>query len=484
MVKPQCLSTASNDDSSIAEFPAMAYVDLETTGMRPMRDGITEIGIVLSDNGRITEEWSTLLDPGVHIPYKIQELTGISNNMVKGAPGFEDVAEEVAELLEGRLFVAHNARFDLGFLKNAFKRLGIDFSPHVLCTVKLSRRLFPGQGRHNLDTLKRVHGIVADQRHRALADAKSLHFVMQAFRSKVDPDDLQSAMHEQLRRPSMPPHLDSAMLHGIANTPGVYLFYGENDVLLYVGKSVTLRNRILSHFSSDMASDREMRMSQQVRRIETIDTAGELGALLLEAELVKTRQPTLNRQLRRYRSLCSIYWDIRGDKAPSIVEIDQLDARNTPSLYGLFKTRRAAGKALKHAADEYRLCHKHLGLEKGKGACFGYQLHRCNGICVGEEDEMQHRIRMLEGLLPLKIRSWPYKGRIGLREFNRENGHEEIHLLDHWCYLGKVGCPEEAAFLDSTCSSRLDIDIYKILKRHLNKSGNSEILDLSAADDQ
>ena len=461
-------------------LPPIAFVDLETTGMRPTRDGITEIGIVLAEQGRITEEWSTLLNPEAHIPWKIQELTGITNNMVRDAPRFEDIAEEVAELLQERLFVAHNARFDFGFLKNAFRRLGIDFSPRVLCTVKLSRCLFPHQPRHSLDALKRVHGIHADQRHRALADAKSLHFVMQAFHQKVGEEALLSAMQAQFRRQSLPPHLDERMLDGIGNTPGVYLFYGENDVLLYVGKSVTLRTRILSHFSSDTVSDREMRMSQQVRRIETIETAGELGALLLEAELVKQRQPTLNRQLRRYRSLCSIHWDIRGGGQPEIVAIDRLDAANTPHLYGLYKTRRAAQKALRQAADEYSLCHKHIGLEKGDGACFGYQLHRCNGICVGEEPEMQHRIRMLEALLPLKIKAWPFNGRIGIREHHPSSGRVEIHVLDHWCYLGKVRHEEELDLLEDAVSGRLDIDIYKILRRYLDKSPGLEILDLAS----
>jgi DNA polymerase III subunit epsilon len=470
------MASQAETTASAAALPAIAYVDLETTGTRPTRDGITEIGIVLEDEGDITAEWSTLLDPGVHIPWKIQELTGISNAMVRGAPLFGDVADEVAELLEGRLFVAHNARFDLGFLKNAFRRLGVDFTPRVLCTVKLSRCLFPHQSRHNLDTLKRVHGIHADQRHRALADAKSLHFVMQAFRQKVDAEALQAAMQAQFRRQALPPHLDAAMLEGIGNTPGVYLFYGENDVLLYVGKSVTLRSRILSHFSADSASDREMRMSQQVRRIETIDTAGELGALLLEAELVKRLQPTLNRQLRRCRSLCSIQWDIRGEGQPQVVALDHLDAENVPGLYGLFKTRRAALKALKQAAEDYRLCQKHLGLEKGPGACFGYQLHRCNGICVGEEPEMQHRIRMLEALLPLKIKAWPYEGRIGIRERHAGTGKTEIHVLDHWCYFGKAGSENELEDLFTTTSGPLDIDIYKILKRFLSGDGKLDII--------
>ena len=147
--------------------PIYAFVDIETTGSRANLDRITEVGIVTLENQEVSE-WSQLINPGVSIPANIQQLTGITPTMVSAKPSFAEIAEELYLELKDKIFVAHNARFDYSFLKAEFKRLGIDFSPKVICTVKLSRRLFPNQARHNLDTLIAVHGLQVENRHRAL----------------------------------------------------------------------------------------------------------------------------------------------------------------------------------------------------------------------------------------------------------------------------------------------------------------------------
>jgi DNA polymerase-3 subunit epsilon len=148
----------------------MVFLDLETTGATATRDRITEVGLVeISDQS--VERYSQLVNPEARIPEFIQGLTGITDEMVSDAPVFAEIAHDLAERLQGKLFVAHNARFDYGFLKNEFKRLGIDFRARVLCTVKLSRELYPQESRHNLDALIARHGLQASGRHRALADA-------------------------------------------------------------------------------------------------------------------------------------------------------------------------------------------------------------------------------------------------------------------------------------------------------------------------
>jgi DNA polymerase III subunit epsilon len=158
-------------------LPAFAFVDLETTGTRPEADRITEIGIVRVDDDaaglRVTER-SSLVDPEVPIPPAIQALTGITDAMVARAPSFSTIANDVRDLLAGCVFVAHNARFDYGFLKHAFARLERAFSARVLCTVRLSRRLFPEADGHGLDALIARHAIAVTERHRALGDARDL----------------------------------------------------------------------------------------------------------------------------------------------------------------------------------------------------------------------------------------------------------------------------------------------------------------------
>ncbi len=138
--------------------PAVAFVDLETTGTSSTGDRVTEVAIVRVVDGELVEEWSSLVDPERSIPPDIQILTGITNEMVKGAPTFADIRHEVRERLEGHLFVAHNARFDYGFLKNEFARLEMPFTAEVLCTVRLSRRLYPEAVGHSLDALIGRHG--------------------------------------------------------------------------------------------------------------------------------------------------------------------------------------------------------------------------------------------------------------------------------------------------------------------------------------
>src|SRR3954466_6575221 len=173
--------------------PAIAFVDLETTGTVATRDRITEIGIVRVEEGELVEEYSTLVNPECSIPEEIQALTGISNEMVRGAPTFSEIRREVFERLEDHLFVAHNARFDYGFLKQEFRRVEMPFSADVLCTVRLSRRLYPEAVGHGLDALIARHGLHdalvpgpgRTGRHSALGDARAIwRFVEMLYRER------------------------------------------------------------------------------------------------------------------------------------------------------------------------------------------------------------------------------------------------------------------------------------------------------------
>ena len=287
-------------------FPdPVAFVDLETTGMTAGGDRVTEVGIVRIDGGRATE-WTSLVNPQCSIPPAIQALTGITHSMVAGAPTFADIASEVATRIAGCVFVAHNARFDYGFLKHEFGRLGQAFTAKVLCTVKLSRRLFADAARHNLDSLIERHGLSSDDRHRALGDARILWAFIQALYRDRSADEIDAAVGRILRAPSLPPHLAAGALDAIPESPGIYRFYGLNPMPLYVGKSINLRERVASHFSSDYRSANDLRLSSELVRIEFEETAGELGALLRESQLVKTLFPAYNQRLRQCNDLIAL----------------------------------------------------------------------------------------------------------------------------------------------------------------------------------
>ena len=439
----------------------LAFVDLETTGATASQDRITEIGIILVDEHGV-EEWSSLVNPETRISGFIESLTGISNEMVSDAPRFCDLASRVYKMLEGRIFVAHNARFDYAFLKQSFLREGIDFSAKTLCTVKLSRRLYPGHPKHNLDTLIERHGLQVSGRHRALADAQLIHQFWNKVQATIPQEAIQSAVKALLGRPSTPTHIELSMIDGLPESPGVYLFYGENDLPLYVGKSVNIRQRVRSHFTADVTSAKEMSLSQQVRRIEHIRTGGEIGALLKEAALVKKLQPTHNRQLRRNNELCSIQLkEATEGLQVHVAYANDLDFATTSNLYGLFKSKREALKALTEIAEEHSLCKAIIGLEKVKAGspCFGRQLKKCRGACIGDEIRLAHDTRLLSGLGKLKLKTWPFDGPAYLKE------GEEMLLIENWAYLGSARSEEEIWQLLDGHAAQFDKDTYKILSR-------------------
>lgn len=450
----------------------LAFVDLETTGANPVRDRVTEVGIITVNEDGVTR-WSSLVDPGCRIPPQIQTLTGISDAMVSGAPRFAELADELTARLDDHVFVAHNARFDYGFLKNEFKRLGQAFRADVVCTVKLSRHLFPQHPRHNLDSLIARHGLQVQDRHRALGDAELIWQFWQQVCASEGEARVAEAVSKQFKRPSVPPHLDPDILDELPDSPGVYLFYGEQGELLYVGKSVNLRQRVLSHFSADTREYRELRLGQQAHRIDWQVTAGELGALLLESRLVKQRQPIHNRQLRRASELCT--WQLVEDDGgllrPALVSGGDIDLTQPHGVYGLFNGKREATKALHSIASAHQLCLVTLGLEKptarGK-PCFGYQLRQCRGACIGAEAPVSHSLRVLGALAGLKLQAWPYPGPIGIVEGDAASDGQEIHLVDAWCYLGTARDEAELAeLLAHPPRPVFDRDTYRLLSRHL-----------------
>ena len=462
---------------------AVVFLDLETTGATATRDRITEVGLIEVDNGRFVREWSSLVNPGMSIPPGIQALTGISNDMVALAPRFEEIARELYESIDGRVLIAHNARFDYGFLKNEFRRLGKTFTTPVLCTVKLSRKLFPQHPRHNLDSLMMRHGIQCDARHRALGDARVLWELAQQWRQEPGEEAVLAATEKLLKTTTVPAGLADNAFDHIPEGPGVYLFYGEKDVPLYVGKSINLRTRVMSHFSGDHRVAKDMRIAAEVKRIDWIETAGELGALIEEARLVKKLSPVHNRQLRRASELCAWHWPAdRHDEAPELVSARDLSGGEFRDLYGLFRSRRTAIEALREIALEHELCHALLGLEKRKGPCFAYQIKRCRGACAGVETPLEHSARLAAALAGLRVRAWPFPGRIGIRETSTDGERCDMHVLDQWCHLGTVKSEEELRDLqDGSLRPLFDLDTYKILTRYLlNGKHRPQIVPLTA----
>ncbi len=456
----------------------LAIVDLETTGAHPAWDRVTEIAVVEVLDGEVVSEWSTLVNPGTSIPPAIQALTGITNAMVADAPDFEDLAAGLYERLDGRIFVAHNARFDYGFLRHAFERAGMRFQARTLCTVKLSRRLYPAHARHNLDSLIDRHHLRCDSRHRALGDARAVWQFLRVATEEHGADAMGSAVRQMAQLPALPAHIDRAVVDAIPESPGVYLFYGENGTPLYIGKSVAMRSRVLQHFSADVRSPREAQIAREIRRIEWRRTGGELGALLYEAQLVKELLPVFNRQLRRASELCGFLFD---SEKLNLIGKDEINSQTLPFLCGVFRSRRAAMDALRELADEHHLCLRTLGFEKSaKGSCFRHQIKRCAGVCDGKESVHAHQLRAAAALAGLKTAAWPWRGPIGIVEEDVEREAADVHVVHNWCLLGTAHSEGEVAeLLEGSRRPQFDLDQYKILARHLSR-GRPKVVELSA----
>jgi len=448
-------------------FPdPVAFVDLETTGMTAGGDRVTEVGIVRIDRGRATE-WSSLVNPECSIPPAIQALTGITNAMVASAPTFAGIASEVATRIAGCVFVAHNARFDYGFLKHEFGRLGQAFTARVLCTVKLSRRLFADAARHNLDSLIERHRLSSHDRHRALGDARILWAFIQALYRDRPADEIDAAVGRILRAPSLPPHLPAGALDAIPESPGIYRFYGLNPMPLYVGKSINLRERVASHFSSDYRSANDLRLSSELVRIEFEETAGELGALLRESQLVKSLFPAYNQRLRRRTDLIAL-GVMAEPSPPDYLRADVIEPRDLHGLYGPFSSRGAARETLRDLAAQAALCWRLLGLERRTGPCFARQIKKCAGACVGAETHQAHHERFRQALAPYALRRWPYDGPVSVQETSLTGERTDVHLFRDWCWLGTADDPSSLqALLDAPPRAAFDLDIYRILCKRL-----------------
>jgi DNA polymerase-3 subunit epsilon len=473
----------------------MVFVDLETTGGMAASDRITEVGIVeLDAQGRMTE-WSSLVDPQMSIPSFIQGLTGITNEMVAGAPTFEQLAQEVLERLKGRLFVAHNARFDYGFLRHAFLRAGHDFHATVLCTVKLSRRLHPQFKKHGLDALIERHGLRAPARHRALADAQMVAKFWEVLQGQFAPDTLREAVDELTGASVWPAQLDVAILSALPEQSGVYVLYGEQDAPLFVAKGSNVRQRLLAHLHAERKLPAGRRYAHLVRRVEAHTTSGDQGAALLEARLINHLQPSHNRTGKDHglEGACTWRWlpvplaDAGAvDAGTSEVDASEADASHADAMpramslqlrpvddfagsaddeaYGLFGTRREALKTLKELTGEAQLCLITLGVEARRStkACVAHASQQCSGVCVGQEALALHTERFRRVMAAWRLPHWPHEGAVAVEEGG------VWHVLDAWRHLGSVPrLDEAAALMANTPRPAFDRRTFKILSAWL-----------------
>lgn len=453
---------------SVLESP-LVLVDVETTGMSFARDRVIEVAAIRVENKQIVESFASLVDPQIELPQFVTGLTGIGRRDLIKAPTFYDIADELKRMMEGAVFVAHNARFDLSFLKHEFKRINKGFSPRLLCTLKLSKALYPDVSGHKLQDLIDRCGIKDAARHRAKDDALVMWRFIQHIEHSFPAPQIEQALKQQFKSPSLPKNLSSEIIEYLPKQPGVYIFQDAARKPLYIGMSGNLKKRVSSHFWADYHSEAEFKISQQVCHIETIVTAGELEAQLLESRLIKDLQPLYNRKLR-YRQELTLARQKLSENGYMMLDLElreRIELESLGQIMGVYPTKNKARQIIWRMVKDMYLCPKLMGLEKVNGSCFSHQLNKCLGACCGKESSVDYNRRFLLAFKGRILEQWPYRSPILIEE---KNDRDEVHgiIVDQWCVIADISQQPECEPQIRLQAKMFDIDTYKILRSYLS----------------
>lgn len=373
-----------------------AIVDIETTGGHADANSITEIAVFIHDGKKVTKQFETLLKPARFIPAYISAYTGITNEMVEDAPQFNDIAEELFELLDGNIFIAHNVGFDYSFIKSHFKHSGIEYNAKKLCTVRLSRKIFPGLRSYSLGNICAAVGISIENRHRAAGDAIA---TVELF-EKILANDIEGNINESLKKgskeQSLPPNLPKQQFTNLPNTPGVYYFHNEEGKIIYIGKAINIQKRVATHFGGNSTGKQKQDFLRNIYSISYQNCATELMALILESIEIKKNWPAYNRALKKPEFAFGIY-DYEDQNGYLRLCIDRVRKHTKP--IDIFPSLSDAYHAMQKLVDEYYLCPKLCMLNQKNDACENVEAGLCNGACTGNEMPTTYNLKVEEAVL-------------------------------------------------------------------------------------
>jgi DNA polymerase III subunit epsilon len=418
-----------------------AIVDIETTGAYAAHHRITEIAIYHHNGIEVTDHYSTLINPGREIPYYITGLTGISTDMVKDAPSFEEAAPHILHFLEGRIFVAHNAHFDYSFIKKEFEQTGITWQPQKLCTVRLSRKIIPGLRSYSLGSLTESLGIRIQNRHRAGGDAEATAKVFGLLLNRDTESYISKALKKNSGETILPPNLSKEEFDKLPAKAGVYYFLDAHGQVIYVGKAKDIKKRIAGHFTGEAREWSRSKIRNEIHHITYELTGNELIALILESQEIRRLWPKYNRAQKFKSEEWGIFDYIDGN-GYSRFSVNVI-ARGTHPLIR-FTTKGDAWNFLWEKVREFELCPKLSGLQISKGLCFQHQTGECKGACQGIENVIQYNDRTM-----LAVRSFKGEGEsVAIVSTGRNAEEQSLVLVERGNYLGYGFVEKSTAIAD------------------------------------
>lgn len=400
-------------------------IDVETSGRT---NRITEISVFKYNGDTVVDEFTSLVNPNCYIPDHITALTGIDNGTVANAPDFQDIAQQILDITEDAIFVAHNVNFDYNVIRNEFKSLNIEFNRKKLCTVRLSRKLLPGHKSYSLGKLCKDLNINVNGRHRARGDAEATVILFQKLQAQEKSREVFSAfLNKNSKEATLPPNLPKEIFNAIPNSIGIYYFKNKKGEIIYVGKAKDIKKRVLSHFYSKAQKSLDM-----VRETADIDfelSGSELIALLMEDAAIKHHFPLYNKVAKRTPKGFSLFsYQDRNDIIHIAINNSKAVTKPIVTLYSL----REARLFLERICEQFSLCPKFCHLQEGVSECSHFTIKNCKGVCKGNENVTNYNERVTNAICKIVNES---KDLI-IKEKGRNNNEDAFVLIKNGTYLG------------------------------------------------
>lgn len=455
-----------------------AILDIETTGGKYNEEGITEIAVYKFDGHKIVDQFISLVNPEIPIQPFVVGLTGISNEMLRHAPKFYEIARRVVEITENTILVAHNAEFDYRVLRTEFSRLGFEFERKSLCTVELSQKLIPGQKSYSLGKLVRSLGIPLSDRHRANGDAQA---TVKLFKMLLAKDSEKEILKSAVRNSSKI-QMDAKLIILLENLPsitGVYYLHNSEGEIIYIGKSKNIRKRVSQHFTND--NRKSLEIQKEVASISYEATGNELNALLKENEEIKRNKPKYNRGLSKNIFSYALY-QFKDEDGYWHLKIGKADGRKKSVT--TFTNFQQAKALLNNIIEDHKLCQKFTGIHSGSGSCFNYSLKKCNGACVGKETPEEYNQRVA---LVLKKYSYENQNMLVI-DRGRDIDEKSALLVEEGQFkgIGYFNLNYQLNNMDIIKSiitpMKSDKDAQHIIQNYLRKNTRLKIIPLNAYD--
>lgn len=419
-----------------------AIVDIETTGGHASAGSITEIAIFIHDGKQIVQQYETLVNPGMPIPRYIQALTGITNEMVADAPSFEEVAQQVFTLLQGQIFIAHNVNFDYSFLKFQLDAAGYKLQSRKLCTVRLSRKVFPGFPSYSLGNLCRQLNINILQRHRATGDALATVQLFERILAADTEGAIAAALNVRSKEQWLPLHLPQEQVADLPISPGVYYFHNEKGKVVYVGKARNIKKRVTSHFTGNGSGRKKQEFIRNIHGISYEKTGTELMAFILESIEIRRLWPPYNNAQKRIESKFGFYvFEDQGGYLRLAIE----KRRKYSSPVYTFNLLTDGHQRMRELVREFKLCPKLCFLQTDNDACIGVADKSCKGACDKKEKPVKYNQRVTAAIEHLKSEQPSFV----IVDSGREATERSCILMEKGKFYGMGYVPRDVAVTDN-----------------------------------